>query len=157
MDGLMPIILKTIICLGLAYWVYQDSRKNKIKYGNFWVILSFVFPPGALVYYLYKKTGGSVQKLTFRQKLDAELRKQTEQNKKTIAEQRKAMELLQQEEQEKNKLALEEIEKIQEERLALKKQRLEELKQERLQQQEEIANKLRVSREAANKLKMFDE
>lgn len=157
MEGLLPIIIKTLICIALAYWVFKDSRKNKIKYGNVWVIFSFIFPPGALVYYIYKKTGGSVQKLTLRQKLDVELRKQTEQNRKTVAEQRKAMEKLKEEEREKNKVTLEEIEKIQEERLILKQKRLEELKEERRQQQEEIANKLKVSKEAASKLNVFDE
>lgn len=152
----MVLVAKALLGLGLAYWVYKDSHKKKIKYSNLWLIGTFVFPPIALAYYIYQATAGSNTELTLKQKFEIELRQQTEQNKKAVEKERKEMEFLRKEEREKNLLTLEEIEKVRAERLAMKAKRLEELKEERRQQQEEIAKKMKMSIDAANNMKMFD-
>ena len=156
MEEISVLIAKALLGLGLSYWVYKDSRKKKIKYSNLWLIGTFVFPPIALVYYIYQATAGSNTELTLKQKLDIELRQQTEQNRKAVEKERREMELLRKVESEKNQMTLEEIEKVKAERLALKAKRLEELKEERRQQQEEIAKKMKMSIDAANNMKMFD-
>ena len=152
----MVLAAKALLGFGLAYWVYKDSHKKKIKYSNLWLIGTFVFPPIALVYYIYQATAGSNTELTLKQKFEIELRQQTEQNKKAVEKERKEMEFLRKEEREKNLLTLEEIEKVRAERLAMKAKRLDELKEERRQQQEEIAKKMKMSIDAANNMKMFD-
>ena len=152
----MVLAAKALLGFGLAYWVYKDSHKKKIKYSNLWLIGTFVFPPIALAYYIYQATAGSNTELTLKQKFEIELRQQTEQNKKAVENERKEMEFLRKEEREKNLLTLEEIEKVRAERLAMKAKRLEELKEERRQQQEEIAKKMKMSIDAANNMKMFD-
>ena len=156
MDEISVLIAKALLGLGLSYWVYNDSRKKKIKYSNLWLIGTFVFPPIALAYYIYQATAGSNTELTLKQKFEIELRQQTEQNKKAVEKERKEMEFLRKEEREKNLLTLEEIEKVRAERLAMKAKRLAELKEERRQQQEEIAKKMKMSIDAANNMKMFD-
>lgn len=152
----MVLAAKALLGFGLAYWVYKDSHKKKIKYSNLWLIGTFVFPPIALAYYIYQATAGSNTELTLKQKFEIELRQQTEQNKKAVEKERKEMEFLRKEEREKNLLTLEEIEKVRAERLAMKAKRLAELKEERRQQQEEIAKKMKMSIDAANNMKMFD-
>ena len=152
----MVLAAKALLGFGLAYWVYKDSHKKKIKYSNLWLIGTFVFPPIALAYYIYQATAGSNTELTLKQKFEIELRQQTEQNKKAVEKERKEMEFLRKEEREKNLLTLEEIEKVRAERLAMKAKRLDELKEERRQQQEEIAKKMKMSIDAANNMKMFD-
>ena len=156
MDEIQVLIAKALLGIGLSYWVYKDSRKKKIKYSNLWLIGTFVFPPIALVYYIYQATAGRNTELTLKQKFEIELRQQTEQHKKAVEKERKEMELLKKEEREKNQMTLEEIEKVKAERLAMKAKRLEELKEERRQQQEEIAKKMKMSIDAANNMKMFD-
>ena len=156
MEEILVLTAKALLGFGLAYWVYKDSRKKKIKYSNLWLIGTFVFPPIALVYYIYQATAGKNTELTLKQKFEIELRQQTEQNRKAVEKERKEMELLRKEEREKNLLTLEEIEKVKAERLAMKAKRLEELKEERRQQQEEIAKKMKMSIDAANNMKMFD-
>ena len=156
MDEVSVLIAKALLGIGLSYWVHKDSRKKKIKYSNLWLIGTFVFPPIALVYYIYQATAGSNTELTLKQKFEIELRQQTEQNRKAVEKERKEMELLKKEEREKNQITLEEIEKVKAERLAMKAKRLEELKEERRQQQEEIAKKMKMSIDAANNMKMFD-
>ena len=155
MEEIMVLAAKALLGFGLAYWVYKDSHKKKIKYSNLWLIGTFVFPPIALAYYIYQATAGSNTELTLKQKFEIELRQQTEQNKKAVEKERKEMEFLRKEEREKNLLTLEEIEKVRAERLAMKAKRLEELKEER-RQQEEIAKKMKMSIDAANNMKMFD-
>ena len=152
----MVLAAKALLGFGLAYWVYKDSRKKKIKYSNLWLIGTFVFPPIALLYYIYQATAGRNTELTLKQKFEIELRQQTEQNRKAVEKERKEMEILRKEEREKNILTLEEIERVRAERLDLKAKRLEELKEERRQQQEEIAKKMKMSIDAANNMKMFD-
>lgn len=156
MEEIMVLAAKALLGFGLAYWVYKDSHKKKIKYSNLWLIGTFVFPPIALAYYIYQATAGSNTELTLKQKFEIELRQQTEQNKKAVEKERKEMEFLRKEEREKNLLTLEEIEKVRAERLAMKAKRLAELKEERRQQQEEIAKKMKMSIDAANNMKMFD-
>ena len=156
MEEIMVLAAKALLGFGLAYWVYKDSHKKKIKYSNLWLIGTFVFPPIALAYYIYQATAGSNTELTLKQKFELELRQQTEQNKKAVEKERKEMEFLRKEEREKNLLTLEEIEKVKAERLAMKAKRLAELKEERRQQQEEIAKKMKMSIDAANNMKMFD-
>ena len=70
MEEISVLIAKALLGLGLSYWVYNDSRKKKIKYSNLWLIGTFVFPPIALVYYIYQATAGSNTELTLKQKLD---------------------------------------------------------------------------------------
>lgn len=156
MEEIFVLVAKAILGFGLAYWVYKDSRKKKIKYSNLWLIGTFVFPPIALLYYIYQATAGRNTELTLKQKFEIELRQQTEQNRKAVEKERKEMEILRKEEREKNILTLEEIERVRAERLDLKAKRLEELKEERRQQQEEIAKKMKMSIDAANNMKMFD-
>ena len=156
MEEILVLAVKAVFGLGLAYWVYQDCRKKNAKYCNLWIIGTFLFPPIALVYYIYQTTVGSNTDLTLEQKFEIELRQQTELHKRAVEQERREMELLRKEEQEKNLLTLEEMEKIRTERLAMKAKRLEELKEERRQQQEEIAKKMKMSIDAANNMKMFD-
>ena len=156
MEEILVLAAKALLGFGLAYWVYKDSHKKKIKYSNLWLIGTFVFPPIALAYYIYQATAGSNTELTLKQKFEIELRQQTEQNKKAVEKERKEMEFLRKEEREKNLLTLEEIEKVRAERLAMKAKSLAELKEERRQQQEEIAKKMKMSIDAANNMKMFD-
>ena len=92
MEEIMVLAAKALLGFGLAYWVYKDSHKKKIKYSNLWLIGTFVFPPIALAYYIYQATAGSNTELTLKQKFEIELRQQTEQNKKAVEKERKEME-----------------------------------------------------------------
>ncbi|MGL5206111.1 MAG: hypothetical protein ACRC8T_01185 [Acidaminococcaceae bacterium] len=156
MEEITVLIAKALLGISLSYWVYRDSRKKKIKYSNLWLIGTFVFPLTALVYYIYQATAGRNTELTLKQKFEIELRQQTEQHRKAVEKERKAMELLKNEERQKNQITLEEIETVKAERLAMKAKRLKELREERRQQQEEIAKKMKMSIDAANNMKMFD-
>lgn len=156
MSELVVIVGKTIVCLALAYWVYHDCQKHNISHANLWIIVTFVFPPTALAYYLYRMTAGSKKTMTLKQKYDFELRRQTERERRSVAVERAKMEQLKAEEQVKNKLTLEELEAIKAERTAQKEKRLTELKEERRLQQEELAKKMRLSKKATEKMKMLE-
>ncbi|NCU38403.1 hypothetical protein EOL96_05090 [Candidatus Saccharibacteria bacterium] len=156
MEGILVLLAKAALGLGLSYWVYRDCSKKNIKHCNLWVIGTFLFPPIALFYYIYQATIGKNKELSLEQKFEVELRHQTARRKLDVEKERKLMELIRKEEQEKNQITLEEIEKIKAERIALKAKRLAELKEERRQQQEEIAKKMKMSIDAANNMKMFD-
>jgi hypothetical protein len=156
LEQILIHLFKGLFGAGLAYLVYRDCKKKQMRHSNLWIIGTFVFPPIAFAYYLYQMTAGRKTELSMKQKFEMELRRQTEQWKKTVAEERRQMELLKKREQEKNKLTMEEIESIKAERLAMKAKRLKELEEERRLQQEEIAKKMRISTDAANNMKMFE-
>lgn len=156
MEQILVHLVKGLLGAGLAYWVYRDCTKKRMRHTNVWIIGTFVFPPIAFVYYIYQMTAGRNTELSMKQRFEIELRHQTEKWKKDVAEERRQMELLKKREQEKNQLTLEEMERIKAERLALKEKRLKELEEERRLQQEEIAKKMRISTDAANNMKMFE-
>jgi len=144
MPDMLKVILKYAVVFLIVYLVYRDSKKKNIRYGNMWVIGSLLFPPIAVAYLLYSTLASREVVLSEKQKVDIEIRKRTEEHKKKIALERKAMEKAKKEEEEKNNLTLEEIEKVKVDRLRAKEKRLHELEEERKYQQEENAKKWRL-------------
>jgi len=139
MPDMVKIILKYAIVFLVVYFVYRDSKKKNIRYGNAWVVGSLLFPPIAVAYLLYSTLASKEVVLSTKQKVEIEIRKRAAEHKKKIAIERQAMEIAKREEEEKNNLTLEEIEKVKADRLAAKKKRLLELEEERKYQQEENA------------------
>ncbi len=117
-------------CLS-AYLVYRSNKKRKLKFGELWIVFSFLLPPAIFFYYIYAKMVEKRVVLTKRQKLEAEQSKIITARKKEILEARQikeknadgfSQEQLQQKEQEKERLKelLEEERNLQEERKAKK-------------------------------------
>ncbi|MEG1726798.1 MAG: hypothetical protein RR321_02655 [Acidaminococcaceae bacterium] len=156
MSDNLTAVLNSIICFGIAYWVYRDSKKNEIKYANFWVVATALMPPVALAYYVYKLTAGTEVKLTKKQLLELEVKKRAADYKQKAMAVRAEMVAVQQEERAKNQKTVEEIEQIKAEKIALKKKRLQELAEERIAQQEENAKRMGMSADAGENLKISE-
>lgn len=146
-------IIQMILTFALAYWVYRDGGKHQVRYKNIWVVLTAIFPPFALAYFIYSLTTARKAKLTKRQLVDMENRKRAEEHQKKIAAEREAMDRAREDEMKKNNMTLKEMEKIKQERVAAKKKRLQELEEERQYQLEENAKRLHMGENSASKVK----
>lgn len=146
MEELLKHTIQILVMVGAGYWVYQDSRKRKVKYSDAWIVGTVLFLPVIVAYLLYREVYSKRHKMSQRQLVELEMRKRAEANQQKIKDTRKAMEEMQKAEMEKNSVTVEEMEKIKAKRLADKAKRLKELAEERELQQEEIAKKMGISR-----------
>ena len=146
MEELLKHTIQILVMVGAGYWVYQDSRKRKVKYSDAWIVGTVLFLPVIVAYLLYRAVYSKRHKMSQRQLVELEMRKRAEANQQKIKDTRKAMEDMQKAEMEKNSVTVEEMEKIKAKRLADKAKRLKELAEERELQQEEIAKKMGISR-----------
>lgn len=150
MEGLNQswmIVGMTIFQWALAYWVYRDSAIRSVPYRNFWIVVTFLFWPGVIIYLFYRHRTARGMQLTLEQKASLHMQERAETEKKRIAAHRAAIEKMKAEEQTKNKLTEAEMETLREQRKAAKAKRMAELEEERQLQEEHFADTLRVKQE----------
>ena len=150
MEGLNQswmIVGMTIFQWALAYWVYRDSAIRSVPYRNFWIVVTFLFWPGVIIYLFYRHRTARGILFTFEQKARLHMQERAEAEKKRIAAHRAAIEKMKAEEQTKNKLTEAEMETLREQRKAAKAKRMAELEEERQLQEEHFADTLRVKQE----------
>jgi len=138
------LILQTVIKVLLAYWVYRDSKKKELAHKNIWIVVTVLFPPLVIPYFIYSLQASKKIVLSKKQQLEVANRKKTEQSLKEIALEKEALVKRHKEEMLKNSLTVQELEALKTQTLADKEKLLQELEKERKYQQELAAKQLHL-------------
>jgi flagellar biosynthesis GTPase FlhF len=144
---LIGMVVSILLQWGTAYWVYRDTRARKVPYGNAWIVFTFVFLPAVLFYIIYRHTLAVKIQLSLEQKAELSFERQTEAQKRRIAEQRALAEQNRAEQQAENQKTEAELEAYTQKRAEAKRKRMAELEEERREQEEQFAKTLKLKKD----------
>lgn len=123
----------------LTYFVYRDSEKKQVPYRNVWIVVTFLFWPMAVIYFLFRCFHKKSVAVSPKIQREIDERRKMKKQVELIKEERKSWAQLREEErkkmQEANKNLDEDIAELQKKRMTAKEKRMAELAKERKMQE----------------------